>query len=267
LETDSEDLVEEAHHFIRFRKSYARSSIRKAFKKKMVNQRSSGKAVQKCRELAFNHDSTVDVSCAAAERKDMNKNHIGRQSQNVESYLNSVYETTCQDPEIEQLKMDEEVSTFSVVYHNIVDQNVQEESVLIESKCLLKGSYIDSDEELHHFNEDDRLVRNEDNSDGYLSIFLRAEKIISCLSRTLLDWNQLTMQLLRPHLNRGGPIYAKGRVFGFSIRDPDANSNMRVVVIYNLLAPSGSQFKSNSYAKKHPPVVVDQWSPSSSEDG
>jgi hypothetical protein len=33
----------------------------------------------------IDQQSTVDMSCAAAERKDMNKNHIGRHSQDVES--------------------------------------------------------------------------------------------------------------------------------------------------------------------------------------
>jgi hypothetical protein len=35
----------------------------------------------------IDRQSTMDKSCAAAERKDMNKNHIGRQSQNVESSI------------------------------------------------------------------------------------------------------------------------------------------------------------------------------------
>jgi hypothetical protein len=73
LETDSRNLIEEAHHFIRFRRSYARSLIRKIFKKRMVDQRSSGKAVQKCGGLTFNHDSTLDESLVVAAHEDMNK--------------------------------------------------------------------------------------------------------------------------------------------------------------------------------------------------
>jgi hypothetical protein len=42
---------------------------------------------------------------------------------------------------------------------------------------------------------------------------------------------------------------------------------MKLLIIYIMLTHSGSQLKSNSYAKKHPPVVVGQWSTSSSEDG
>jgi hypothetical protein len=100
----------------------------------------------------------------------MNNNHIGKQSQDIKSYFNSVHGTTCQDPEIEQLEMDKEFNTFSVIYRNIVSQNVQEESVLIEANCLLKGSFKDSDEELYHSNKNCRLVKDEDYSDSNLSI-------------------------------------------------------------------------------------------------
>jgi hypothetical protein len=58
----------------------------------------------------------------------------------------------------------------------------------------------------------------------------------------------------------------KGRIFDFSSRGSCTNSSMRLIVIYIMLTPSGSQFKSNNYAKKHPPVVVSQWSSSYSED-
>jgi hypothetical protein len=61
-ETDSRNLIEEAHHFILFRRRYARSSIRKSFKKEKINQCSSGKTVPRCGKLTFNHVSTVDMS-------------------------------------------------------------------------------------------------------------------------------------------------------------------------------------------------------------
>jgi hypothetical protein len=48
LATDSKSLIEKAHHFIVFRKSYVKSSIKKIFRRKMINQRSLFKSVQEC---------------------------------------------------------------------------------------------------------------------------------------------------------------------------------------------------------------------------
>jgi hypothetical protein len=78
---------------------------------------------------------------------------------------------------------------------------------------------------------------------------------IPCLKEILLNWNQSMMQSLRPHLNHGGRIYTKGKVFEFSSRDPITNLNMGLLIIYIMLALSHSQFKSNNYAKKHLPVI------------
>jgi hypothetical protein len=43
-----------------------------------------------CRAQTIDHQSIVDMPCAAAEHKDMNKNHISRQSQDVESLIISL---------------------------------------------------------------------------------------------------------------------------------------------------------------------------------
>jgi hypothetical protein len=56
-------------------------------------------------------------------------------------------------------------------------------SVLKEVKVSFKGNFTDSDEELHHSNEKDRMVRGKEYGDGSLSIFLRAEEMFSCLKR------------------------------------------------------------------------------------
>jgi hypothetical protein len=48
------------------------------------------------------------MSCAAAERKDMNKNHIGRQSQDVESFYNSVDGNICLASEKDSRNQNEE---------------------------------------------------------------------------------------------------------------------------------------------------------------
>jgi hypothetical protein len=97
LETDSRNLIEEAHQFIWFSRSCARKLIQEVFKKKMVNQRSSGETVHRCGNLIFNHDYTIDMSCGAAERKDMNKNHISRQCQDVECFYYLIHGTICQE--------------------------------------------------------------------------------------------------------------------------------------------------------------------------
>jgi hypothetical protein len=59
----------------------------------MANQRCSVDAVLKSERLTFSYNSTVDVPCVAAECKEMNKNHIDRQSQDVESFIKSVHGT------------------------------------------------------------------------------------------------------------------------------------------------------------------------------
>jgi hypothetical protein len=65
-------------------------------------------------KCTIDRQSIVDMSCTAAERKDMNKNHIGRQSQDVESFYYSIHGTICKNPGIVQLRMSEEFNTFSL---------------------------------------------------------------------------------------------------------------------------------------------------------
>jgi hypothetical protein len=65
-----------------------------------------------CEAQTINGQSIVDMSYAAVEHNDMNKNHIGRQCQDVESFCYSIHGTTCQDLEIVQLGMSEEFSSF-----------------------------------------------------------------------------------------------------------------------------------------------------------
>jgi hypothetical protein len=89
------------------------------FKKKMVNQRNSGKTVQRCGDLTFDHDSTVDEPLVAAVHKDMNNNHIGKQSQGVERFNLSIHGTKCRSLEIVRLGMGEELS--SSIQLNLVD--------------------------------------------------------------------------------------------------------------------------------------------------
>jgi hypothetical protein len=48
-----------------------------------------------CGAQTIDRQSTVDMSCAAAEHKDMNRNHIEMQSQDVESLVISFNGKTC----------------------------------------------------------------------------------------------------------------------------------------------------------------------------
>jgi hypothetical protein len=83
-ETGPQIPSEEAHHFIRFKKSYAVSLIRKKFKRQLkrskfeadINLKKSNSVDQsslkfvesKLEGQTFNHDSNVDLPCAAAGR-------------------------------------------------------------------------------------------------------------------------------------------------------------------------------------------------------
>jgi hypothetical protein len=102
LKTDSEGLNEKANHFIRSRRKYVRSSVRKMFKKKMINQRNLIKSVQECEVPTFNYDSTVGKSLVAAVHDHMDKIHIGRQSQDAESSLLSIHRKICRRTETDQ---------------------------------------------------------------------------------------------------------------------------------------------------------------------
>jgi hypothetical protein len=91
------------------------------FKKKIVNQHNSGKTDQRCGNLPFNHDSTVDEPLPAAEHNDMNKNHIGRQNQGVEGFNFAIQGTKCQNSKIVQSGMSEEFSSFSDIQVSLID--------------------------------------------------------------------------------------------------------------------------------------------------
>jgi hypothetical protein len=70
-----------------------------------VDQRNSGSSVQRCKDPTFNHDSTVDESLVAAEHVDMNTNHIGKQSQDIELNEILIHGNTCRTLEIAQFGM------------------------------------------------------------------------------------------------------------------------------------------------------------------
>jgi hypothetical protein len=81
-ETSPQVPIEETHHFIRFRKGYAVSLIRKKYKRELnrskfeaainlkksnsMDQRNSEFVETRCERQTFNHDFKVDVPCAAA---------------------------------------------------------------------------------------------------------------------------------------------------------------------------------------------------------
>jgi hypothetical protein len=68
LETDPKVLVEVTHHFIEFRNSHTKSSIRKQFIKALKQSRSEAKD-RKCDVRAFENNSAVGEPSLAAEKK------------------------------------------------------------------------------------------------------------------------------------------------------------------------------------------------------
>jgi hypothetical protein len=85
----------------------------------------------------------------------------------------------------------------------------------------------------------------------------------SCLS---LQIAQLTKQNLELQFCRGRLIYTKSGVFGLSYSEK-MWLNPKVIKICSIFEPRGDQVKSNNYIIEHSPVIVGQWSPSSSEEG
>jgi hypothetical protein len=88
-------------------------------KEESLDQRNLKSDVSKCKVRVFNHQSNVDLSCAAADQNIMRKKHINRQSQRVESTDNSVHGTTCLGSEIEPQSLDEEF-TNAIFSNNLV---------------------------------------------------------------------------------------------------------------------------------------------------
>jgi hypothetical protein len=91
--------------------------------------------------------------------------------------------------------------------------------------------------------------------------------LASCLNESLLKVDIEREQNVEIDLNRKGLFYSKVRLFELCYIKSDLFSSMSGKISQSLFAPSGSQSKSNNYAKKHPPVIVSQRTASSSEDG
>jgi hypothetical protein len=160
----------------------------------MVNQRNSEKTVQRCGNLAFNYDSTVDKPLVAAEHKDKNKNHIGRQSQGVEGFNFSIHGTNCQNPKIVQLEKSEEFSSFPIIQFDPVSQKENEEAVWRKMFNLLKRNKTNSDEELHHFDLKDLMIKKCIHSDGNWSFLIGLGLLFSYLKEICADESQEKIQ-------------------------------------------------------------------------
>jgi hypothetical protein len=104
-------------------------------------------------------------------------------------------------------------------------------------------------------------------NNGNWSFLIGVIMVLSCLNEAKLCADQGKWQNLGNHWNHGIPQYTRIKVIEFCYFDPNTYSSMSIKLSYSALVTSGNQFKSNNYAKKHPPVIVGQWSPSSSEDG
>jgi hypothetical protein len=138
-ETDSTNLIEEAQHFIWFGKSFTcnaqvdhedpEDENHAVLIEEMVNQRSSKEVEQKCGSSTFNHDSTVDEPLVAAEHEDMNKNHIGRQSQGVGRNIILDHGTKCLNPEAVQFTKSEEFCSFPIDQVDFDFQSMKREAI------------------------------------------------------------------------------------------------------------------------------------------
>jgi hypothetical protein len=231
----------------------------------MVNQRSLTEVVGKCGIFTFYHDSIVGESLVAAVHDNMDTIHIGKRSQDAESNLYSVHGTSCGSPEIKQLTFYEETGSFPEIKLNPVESFVKKEAVDVLKLLMLVQSL--SNEKLHHTVPEDQEICAKLFDDGKFGFLVGMFMLASCLNESLLKGDVEREQNVDIYLNRKGLVYSKGRLFEFCYIESDLFSSMSGKISHSLFVPSGSQSKSNNYAKKHPPVIVGQRSPSSSEDG
>jgi hypothetical protein len=96
FETNPKILVDEAHHFIVFRRSYMRSSIWKKFMKALKQCKLEAKE-RKCDVQAFENHFSICVRCLTAEPDVMRKKHNGMQKSDTECTKDSVYLETAWD--------------------------------------------------------------------------------------------------------------------------------------------------------------------------
>jgi hypothetical protein len=128
-----------------------------------VDQRNSENSAQRCKEHTFDHDSTVDESLVAAEHVDMNINHIGKQSQDIERNEILIHGNTCRTLEIVQSNKSEEYSPFPVIQFKSENQLSMKKAVWEEMFKFIQNN---SDEELLHIDLDDPQIMRLVFSDG-----------------------------------------------------------------------------------------------------
>jgi hypothetical protein len=164
-----------------------------------------------------------------------------------------------------RLKLFEEASSFPVTHVNPVNQLVKKEAVWIFKFLELVQLY--SNGKLHHVDPEDRKIYEEMFSNGKFGFLIGMFLLASCLKEKFSKDFYKEKQKFGIYLNRRDLVYTKGQMLEFYYFDSNIFSSKRGKLSYSAFAPSRSQFKSKSYPKKHPPVIVGQWSPSSSEDG
>jgi hypothetical protein len=112
--------------------------------------------------------------------------------------------------------------------------------------CLKKeeAQHQESDEELHHFNMINLLVKRNNQYDGNLRFFLGLENRLSSLKKghfklifNCLNWNQFVEWSLKPHWNRRGLSNTRsGSLFLYFCCS--GSSNLKVVKLSKMLPAS-----------------------------
>jgi hypothetical protein len=189
LETDPKVLIEEAHHFIVFRSSYMKSSIRKQFMKALKQRKSEAKD-KKCDVRAFENNSAVGVRGPAAETNVNNKNTNDRQRPDTECTTDSVYLETCLRSEIDPMFLVEASSKAFI--------SCSESSISFPSSIYYwnrsSGKYY------HHPHSNDHQIIESIFSDGKGIHFYRVENIDSCFHMKQFKYLLLS---IRPSKDNG----------------------------------------------------------------
>jgi hypothetical protein len=240
-------MIDEAHHFIVFRRSYMRSTIRKKFMKALKERKSEMKD-KKCDIRAGGNNSAVSVPGPAAETEVSNKNTYDKQRPDTECTPDLVYLKTCLRSEIDP--------------SNLVVANPKAFITSSESSISFPPSiyYLNrsSDVEYHQRRSDNYQVVESKFYVGECFGSLRVEKFDSGWNVQFLRYFIHSCMLSKDgsrnfehHFNIGWLAYTKRGVFGFD-GSFDLNNNLKSFESY----PRGDQIKSNKFNREHPLELV-----------
>jgi hypothetical protein len=212
LETGPKVLVEEAYHFIVFRRSNMRSSIRKKFMKALKQRRLEAKE-RKCVVQAFGNNSAIGERGLAAEPDVMCKKHNGMQKPVTECTFDSVYFKTC---------LGSEINLMSLVEANRKAFITSSESSINYSSSIHYWNR-SSGANYRHRHSNDHQVMESMFGDGGKLHFYRAENFDSGFGAKQLKFLFLSIglskdssQKLEHQFSTGWLIYTKRAIFGIS---------------------------------------------------